>query len=248
MKPLILEAVIVCVNYSDFLTHTIIHNIHHFDKLVVVTDYQSEDSKKVLNICNHYNVTCLQTDDFYGYEAAINKAAGINKGLSVLSKQGWVIQLDADIILPPMFRVVLQNTHHKLNSKGIYGVDRFMIKSFEQYMEFLSNPTVQHDGWVFVNPPKDIELGSRFAQYYGEGYTPIGFFQMWNPIETGINTYPVDSIGADRTDVLFAKLFEPKNRALLPEVFVLHLESEEARMGTNWFGRKTKRFFCNNCN
>lgn len=239
---MIIEAVIVCVNYSDFLAHTLPANLSHFDNAVVVTDYKSEDSKIVKNLCDYYNVRCVQTDAFYEYGATINKARGINEGLKYLSKKDWVIQLDADIYLPPLFRNVIQNIGFKFDKKAIYGIDRFMCKSFEDYMRYLHNPNPQHSGYVFINAPNQFELGSRIGQYYGEGYYVIGYFQMWNPNGSGIHEYPTDSLGADRTDVLFTKYWDAKDRHLIPEIMCLHLESEEADMGANWFGRKTKKF------
>lgn len=239
---MIIEAVIVAVNYSDFLAYTLPANLHHFDNVVVVTDYKSEDSKIVVNLCNYYNVDCVQTDSFYDYGATINKARGINAGLDRLSKQGWVIQLDADIYLPPLFRNVMQNISPKLDERAIYGIDRFMCKSFADFTNYLHNPNPQHSGYVFINAPDQFTLGSRVAQYYGEGYYVIGYFQMWHPKGSGISSYPTDSLGADRTDMIFTKYWNAKNRHLIPEIMCLHLESEEAEMGKNWFGRKSKKF------
>ncbi|MCJ7647237.1 MAG: hypothetical protein MUP85_01365, partial [Candidatus Lokiarchaeota archaeon] len=49
----------------------------------------------------------------------------------------------------------------------------------------------------------------------------------------------------DRTDVIQAKKFSRENRELLPEIIVIHLESEGldvGSMGKNWKGRMTKQF------
>ena len=47
---------------------------------------------------------------------------------------------------------------------------------------------------------------------------------------------------AEHSDVLFAVQWPAAKRILLPGVFVYHLESEPARIGTNWNGRVTKPF------
>jgi hypothetical protein len=78
-----------------------------------------------------------------------------------------------------------------------------------------------------------------------EGYEPIGFFQLWNPNGSGIKRYPETHGAADRTDVQFAKKWPRANRALIPEIIGIHLDSENAtvdEMGKNWNGRKTKTF------
>lgn len=47
---------------------------------------------------------------------------------------------------------------------------------------------------------------------------------------------------AARTDVQFGLLWDRGRRALVPELIVLHLESEDAATGANWSGRKTRPF------
>jgi len=88
-------------------------------------------------------------------------------------------------------------------------------------------------------------MGVRIAEYMGEGYEPIGFFQMWNPPASGVYTYPEQHGAADRTDVLHAKKFARGKRQLLPELIAIHLDSEDLdlqQMGKNWNGRKTLPF------
>jgi hypothetical protein len=66
---------------------------------------------------------------------------------------------------------------------------------------------------------------------------------MWNPIKSGVYNYPLEHTSAARTDVLFARKFPRKKRALIPEIVAIHLDSEELlEMGKNWEGRKTVPF------
>lgn len=77
----------------------------------------------------------------------------------------------------------------------------------------------------------------------GGGYEPIGYFQMWNPSGSKVYGYPTQHDFCDRTDVLQCKRFPRERRELLPEVVVVHLDSEQLpEMGKNWRGRKTKLF------
>ena len=50
-----LEGIIVCVNYSDFLAHTLPYNKTHFDNLIVVTDTKENRQNIVLCYCLIYD-------------------------------------------------------------------------------------------------------------------------------------------------------------------------------------------------
>lgn len=232
-----IEAVTVCVNYSDFLAHTLPHNKNLFNKLVVVTDTKDLKTKQ---ICDFYNVLCVQTDAFYEDGDVINKGKGINEGLKHLDMDGWVVHLDSDIYLPPLTRSILENL--ELDDKTLYGIDRMMCPTYESWINFIDNPSLLHEGWIYVHATA-FPMGTRIAEYKGKGWEPIGFFQMWNPTASGVNEYPPNHGRVDRSDVLFAKKFSRKNRQLIPEIICIHIESEyTVQMGANWGGRKTPPF------
>jgi hypothetical protein len=242
-----LEAVIICVNYSDFLTHTLPQNKQHFDKLIVVTDSKDEYTKR---ICEYHHVECLQTDIFYENQDKFNKGKAINEGLKRLDMDGWVIQLDADIYLPPLTRMILNNCEKNdgFDVKSIYGIDRMMCPDYKSWIEFIENPKLTHEGWVYVQT-NIFPLGVRIAKFHTSepetGYVPIGFFQMWNPKESNVYKYPEYHGSADRTDVKMAHNFTKSKRQLIPEIIAIHLESEAlgiSEMGKNWNGRKTNQF------
>ena len=234
-----IECVTICVNYADFLAHTLPHNKQHFDHLIVVTTPEDKDTQ---NICMHHNVECLTTREMDDGLGGFNKAKGINVALQYLSRRDWVIHLDADIYLPPLTRSILEKID--LDKQNIYGMDRMMCPTFEEWVKYITNPTLTHSGWVYIHPTI-FPMGVRIAEFMNKGYEPIGFFQMWHPITSDIKLYPDDHSGADRTDVLHAKKWKRKNRVLIPEIIAIHLDSEDAtvkEMGRNWNGRKTKLF------
>jgi len=236
-----LEGVIICVDYSDFLAHSLPFNKGLFDRLVVVTDCQDEKTKW---LCNYYHVECIQTNVFYENGDKFNKAKGINAGLDKLSKSGWVMHLDADIYLPPLTRYILGNL--PLDSKVLYGADRLMCPDYLSWIKYIENPSKIQEAWVYIHPTA-FPVGVRIAEYnnFHQGYTPIGYLQLWNPQGSGVYKYPDIHGKADRTDVLFAKLWTRPFRQLLPEILCIHLESEGLtleQMGKNWNGRKTKEF------
>lgn len=234
-----LEGIIVCVNYSDFLVHTLPHNKTHFNNLIVVTDTKDLKTKKV---CDYFHVRCLQTDIFYEKNNSFNKGAAINYGLQHLSKQDWVVHLDADIYLPPLTRTILENL--PLQKQKIYGIDRLMCPNYEQWINFLNLPKPIQDSWIYIHLDA-FPIGVRIAEYMNKnaGYEPIGYFQLWNPAESNVYDYPTEHDFCDRTDVLHCKKFARENRELLPELVAIHLDSEYLpEMGKNWKGRKTKLF------
>lgn len=232
-----LEAVTVCINYSDFLKFTLPNNKQYFDKYVIVT---TSDDIKTQELCKEQGVECVLIKKEHSTELD-NKGVAINKGLEVLKKDGWILHLDADIWLPPLTRTILSK--FSLQPDCIYGTDRFMCESFEDWIEFLDKEEYKdiHHEWVYLNTSK-FRIGKRMIQYYDEGYWPIGFFQLWNPKGSGIFSYPNDKIGYDRDDVLHMKKWRQGKRIFIPDFIPIHLSSEKHEKGQNWQGRSTRTF------
>jgi glycosyltransferase involved in cell wall biosynthesis len=238
-----IEAVVVCVNYSDFLTHTLPYNKSYFERMVVVTDTKDVETHK---LCERWNVMCIKTDEIYRdglvrHGVPIpNKAIAINEGLKHLAKDGWVLQMDADIWLPPFFRNFM--TKLELEDDCIYGIDRLMIDSYKEWYKFTHiTKGLLHEGWTFLRTDK-LRVGARVV-HHQDGYMPIGFFQLWNPKGSGINDYPTAHIvGYDHSDVLHAKRWKRGKRRFIPDIVCVHINSEKSSWGVNWNGRITLPF------
>lgn len=234
-----IEAVIVCKDYADFLACSLPENIHHLDRIVVVTSPCDWDTR---NLCNKLGVDCLDTDVFNDYGDKFNKARAINLGLSHLRHDEWLLQLDADIVLPPRFRDMLN--HARLQETKIYGADRLNVVGHEAWLDLKASGLTQFQWRYLVSPPSGLSLGSRLM-HMEYGYCPIGYFQLWHARQN--RKYPINAGSAEHSDVLFATQWDRPRRVLLPELFVYHLESEPAPMGTNWGGRKTAPFTPERC-
>jgi hypothetical protein len=237
MSHIKLEAVTVCINYSDFLRFTLPHNKKFIDNYVVVT---SQEDKLTQKLCKDNNIKCVKIKKDKLIELD-SKGLAINKGLEQLDRDGWVLHLDGDIWLPPLTRTILNN--FPLQEDCIYGTDRFMCESYEEWMKFLDEEGYKdiHYEWVFLDTAK-FKIGPRMIQYYGDGYWPIGFFQLWHPNGSGVHDYPNSKVGYDRDDVLHMKRWAKGKRIFIPDLIPIHLSSEKHEKGQNWMGRSTKCF------
>lgn len=229
-----IEAVITCVQYSDFLAHSLPENLQHLDHAVVVT---SPADKATKDLCNHLGVICIDTDVFTEHGDAFNKGRGITLGLAHLRQDDLIVHLDADIVLPHRFRSTLNAA--KPEKDVLYGADRLYVKNFEQWKKVQSKLVPQFQDGCHVIPHGDFQMGSRIL--HGDyGYCPIGYFQLWHASQR--RSYPGSAGSSEHSDVLFALQWPRVKRVLLPQMFVYHLASENAPMGANWNGRKTKAF------
>ena len=233
-----LEAITICVDYADFLAHIMPQNRPHFDRWIVVT---SPEDTRTQGLCEHYHIECIKTNVFTEDGATFRKSAGINAALKRVTPGAWVAHIDADIVLPPRSREILK--HLDLDPRCIYGIDRMMCPTFDAWVRYLSAPEIQHRHSIFVNFTA-FELGARLAKLYpdpgmpwGDGYAPVGYFQLWNPTESGRSEYP-DHSAADHSDHAFARLWPRNERILIPEIAAIHL----GQSGQNWNGRKTAHF------
>ena len=236
-----LEAVIVCDQYSDFLQCTLPHNKYLFDRLVVVTSYEDKATQR---ICEYHHVECIRCDELLSRKGEFHKGKGINAGLTALSAgksapQDWVAHLDADIYLPPQTRILIQQA--RLDPTMIYGIDRFLVRGWDQWAGFLEAPKLQHEDKTYIHLGA-FPIGTRVMHDFAGGYVPIGFFQLWNPRVSGITRYPDEHTNAGRGDTVFAQLWPRGKRGFLPEIIGYHLESIDAANAANWNGRTTAPF------
>lgn len=234
-RPFKIEAVVVCRDYSDFLACTLPFNKQLFDRIVVVTSTKDKETQK---LCEFNHVQCVKapTLDDEGFF----KGEAINFGLANLSMDGWVVQLDADIFLPPQTRRLLERA--ELAEYMLYGIDRFIVPGAKAWQDFVHSPKLQHECEAYIHLNNSFPVGTR-VMTYEDGYIPIGFFQMWNPKRSGIYNYPSGHSNAGRTDMLFAKQWPREARSFIPEIVAYHLESgANVPMGANWDGRKTAPF------
>ncbi len=231
-----IECVVTCVGYGDFLAATLPFNRHVFDHLIVVT---APDDGETIRVCEYYDVECLTTHAFTEGGSSFNKGRAINAGLSLLKQTGRVVHLDADIVLPPKARAVLHGP--AIDPKVLYGVDRVTCHTYEEWCRFLRLPALHHQLDVVIHQPP-FEPSARVARSVFNGYLPIGYFQLWTPSACGRPRYPETHTDAARSDVGFAAQWPRQERGLIPELYAIHLESERAEIGANWAGRTTKAF------
>jgi hypothetical protein len=231
-----LEAVIVCVDYADFLRETLPHNLQHFDRVVVVT---RPGDGETLGVCRRLGVDCRATDVMYAHGETFNKGRAVDYGLGYLSRRDWVVHLDADLYLPPTTRERIVEAMP--DEQCIYGIDRVNCVGYQRWRAFIGDSMGRHQ-WhehcILAPPP--FPLASRIVLREHGGYVPIGFFQLWHGRHG--RRYPLNQGDAEHTDVLHALQWPTRNRRLLGGVIGVHLESEDSAMGVNWRGRQTSRF------
>lgn len=237
-----LEAVIVAVNYADFLEETLAWNKQYFDHITVVTSF---DDKETHRVCRLNNIDPVKTNEFWEDGAAFNKAAGINLGLAHARYNDWILHLDADVLLPHDFRNLLWQ--YPLKQDCIYGADRINIVGRKAYEKLIASKEFRHqylEKFLNVVPPQS-DRAARLV-HKEMGWLPLGYYQLFNGKYLGDHQlrYPDQNHtrSAERSDVLFSLQWKRENRILLPNVTVFHLESEARPQGVNWFGRKSCKF------
>ncbi|MBV8782312.1 MAG: hypothetical protein JO353_13025 [Phycisphaerae bacterium] len=239
MQRQFIAGLTACFGYGDFLAATIPHAIPIFDDLLVVTTETDEETREV---CRRYGVRTLLTNEHERY-GGFSKGHVLDRGFHHLPADCWRIHFDSDIVFPLNTRRALEAAH--LVERKIYGADRVMVKSWSDWQKLKHSGWLAHDYHCRVNPPAGFSIGTRWANEFG--YCPIGYLQIthssaeeWNGAR--IRPYPSNHNSAARTDAQRAMQFDRRDRELIPELLVVHLESEPAKLGANWNGRTTKRF------
>ncbi len=237
-----IEAITVCVDYADFLKAVAPHNLPHFDRWVIVTTPEDEETRSA---CRALSLECVTTREFYRDGQQFAKSRAIERGLCHLEGSDWLLHIDGDVALPIDFRQVLQDAH--LNEVAIHGCDRLNVMGWRAWKRVEARGLWSRPNeWFVPTVRPDCELGARVCNHR-HGYTPIGFFQLWHGSSynwrgSPAKRYPLIHGTAARTDVTHALHWDRRERIHIPELLVWHLESEPSPMGANWKGRTTTRF------
>lgn len=240
MKPI---AITVSVNYFDFFCWAAPFNRSLFKEWIVVTtpeDYMTQ------SIAKTYDLKLLVTDKLTG-DSKFNKWVGINEALKLIPQDEWVLFLDSDIILPTQHARILESLI--LDENNLYGIDRLDCKGISTLIKQIQNPTMYNDNWLLTN--SELPIGSRIVHLYGQenengrfgGYKPLGYYQLAH--RSSFDSYPSTNSNAAHCDIQFANMYPRNQRVLIPEMFCIHLISEDAEWGSNWNGRKTNLFQSN---
>lgn len=139
---------------ARMLDYTLNLNVSKLDQITIITDLISPD---ICAVADKYNLKYIKTDLFYRNKSTYDRGAVLSEFL--INKNGWMLQLDCDIILPKDFKskINLEN----LNKDIMYGARRIMFESVQEA-----------NAWQETN------------SYNEKIYCPIGFcygyFQLFN--------------------------------------------------------------------
>ena len=218
-----ISAVVTCLNYGDYLAHTVESLKEFADELMIVT---SPDDIETTRVCLQHKLTPLVTRAFQQYGGPFNKGAAINEGLGWLKREDWLLIVDADILIPSTLRPFLES--HPLDPTRLYGVDRKNCLGYDSFLRCRES-----EAWDTLPLMRRVTISG--------GFPPPGYFQLFHSSMIPHGPWYEDTYRyADRTDMTFARRFD--RREYLP-AWVVHLDAGTNHVGgTNWRGRKSPSF------
>ena len=125
-----MRAILVCVDYSDYLAITMPYNRHHFEDVLIVTSLNDEKTRE---LAQKQDCQVYSTDSFYDDGAQFNKWKALEQGLDAFGRQGWLCIMDADVLWPK-----------SINQEYIEGN---LYTPFRRMMTDLSQPIPQESEW-----------------------------------------------------------------------------------------------------
>lgn len=193
-NPSKIDVILVSVDYNQYLEKVLYHNTKIFKSITVVTHVNDIEC---IQICNHYNVNYIISDDIY-QNGTINKSIGLNKAISSLVDADWILIIDADIIINKEIDL------KSLNKEYLYTSGRYICDDMKNYEKWKSGElSISHIGKL-------------------EADRGIGFFQLFNYMMK--KKYPDSNYGryseSTWSDIIFKQGF--KKRKTL-ELDVIHL-------------------------
>lgn len=209
-----LNAILVCVDYSDLLSITLPYNRHHFDSVTVVTSFADEATAQVA-LSN--DALVYQTNAFYTDGAVFNKFRALEEGLDFIGRFGWICIMDADILWPKDADLSFTSHYFWQEHNNLYTPLRRMCEEMPM--------GVPHEPYWKSYPlhPQQQEFAGYTQIFHAEDkHLPPAPWHQTNWKHAG---------GADS----FFQALWPAHCKIRPPFECLHL----GRAGVNWAGRVT---------
>ncbi len=232
-----IEAIVPSVGFGDYLWDTLPRNLPHVDDLVVVTSKEDTESQSA---AVRHGARLITTDAHRRGDSPYDKGAAINAGLAYLRRDAWLLLLDADIVMPPTARRLVEAAGP--DPSCIYGVDRVDCPGWIQYAAWLTDCRSDPTEAIWMSPRPGWKVGGRISlAAHAGGWHPCGFWSLWHSSQW--DSYP-EAPGCDAGggDMLHAARWPRSRRVLLPDWYALHLISARAPLGADWAGRTTPRW------
>ena len=219
-----ITALLVSVNYSDYLEVALPYNTKQFDEIIVLT---IESDKACQEVCSkHSNVKCLVFPDeiLKKNGKTFNKGALLNKGFEYLNEIGysdWLVMTDSDIVFPKNFKELLLSKEKDPNI--LYGMNRKYCLTKSLLNEYLKSRDIN---LLTYNNTRGNTPGFGFCQIFMYNANKFTFFENNNAGASDtkfVNTY-------------FGGMGNVKNSE--KGNFVIHL----GKSRRNWSGRTTELF------
>ena len=232
-----LEGLTVSVNYADFLDETLTQNLGHFDEFAVVT---ARDDRATQAVCDRHGVICVKSDVYREDPLDhFNKGLMINLGLAHLRNRGWLLHLDADIVLPDRLRFILNKS--RLDEDCLYGADRVNVvgRGPWEALERSAAYQRQYRHRYLVSPVGSADwlaADSQRVRLLPHRLFPALAFEAW---PTALSLFARFG-GAFRRALRAAVAGRPANPAARPVCLSPGIRAGQDR--PNWNGRVTRRF------
>jgi hypothetical protein len=212
-----LDVIMVCVNYWDYLRHT----LPYANKRGRVT--VASDSDRDVDCALHVTVTD------WGGPHQFAKSNGINAALQAADPQGWVLLTDADMVLPANIET------DTLDPRCLYGCARRICASYAEWVKYQQSPSIVAT-WPLQNNGRVMRHKAAKA----------GYFQLFHAAAMGEHPWYPHHHTAGRSDARFARRFGGNRRFIDWPVgsHPIELKSEYQRgvWGRDWKGRQTPLF------
>jgi hypothetical protein len=216
------RAFIVCVDYADILELTLPGTLRHFrpEDIHIIT----APNDKAVRIAARHGFNVHITNAFYADGAIFNKWKALEEALDKFLRYGWIVLLDADIVLPDLPHLFPSNTEagFRVDPEGLLTPRRRMLPFLPRSVEEI--------------PPEDEWERYPIHANLGEW---AGYCQLFNAKcsvlrERGTPWHETDWKHAGGADSFFQALW-PIGRRYRPVWDCLHL----GPAGENWMGRVT---------
>lgn len=205
-----MKAILVCVDYSDYLSLTLPYNCHHFSEIMVITTPADRQTQETVASVSNAKIFC--TNSFYDNGAYFNKWKALEQGLDALGRDGIICIMDADIFWPkqiPEWSIQKGNLYTPFRRMGNI-IDQFTVPAENEWIKYRRHRIVKD--W--------------------SGYSQI--FHADDPHLGPAPWHQIDWKHAGGADTFFQEKWLPGEK-IRPPFEVLHV----GPAGQNWCGRST---------